>query len=186
MNFEYEFDAGVRAYLTGYFRKDPKALAAMSGLGPYSGHWQWPREAGEELDRRRTAILASLPESELLAIECGQIKMEAAIKRLVDELKDPHRIEDDGTNPEREDDAGLRAFLKGYFRKDPAALVAMNGLGPHSWKWKWPREASCEISRRRTAILASLSTRELLDIECGRINVDAVIESVLDEGDAKP
>ncbi|MFG0229444.1 hypothetical protein [Achromobacter sp. 413638] len=93
MNFEYEFDAGVRAYLTGYFRKDPKALAAMSGLGPYSGHWQWPREAGEELDRRRTAILASLPESELLAIECGQIKMEAAIKRLVDELKDPHRIE---------------------------------------------------------------------------------------------
>lgn len=69
MNREADKFDGLRAYLTGYGRKNRDALTLIAGYA------QWPKAAQREIERRVTSILASLPDVEVTAIASGEVSL---------------------------------------------------------------------------------------------------------------
>ncbi|MDH2240297.1 hypothetical protein N5K27_28805 [Pigmentiphaga sp. GD03639] len=69
MNRETNMFDGLKAYLTGYGRPNRSALACIAE------YVHWPKAAQREIERRTTAILASLPDDEVCAIARREVNL---------------------------------------------------------------------------------------------------------------
>ncbi|MFT3719254.1 hypothetical protein [Pseudorhodoferax sp.] len=86
MNREFDTFEGLRAYLTGYGRKNRDALTLIAD------YKHWPEAAEWEIERRVTAILASLPDIEVAAIASGDVNLRKLALQVRAELdkEQPH------------------------------------------------------------------------------------------------
>lgn len=80
MNRQTDQFEGLRAYLTGYGRKNRDALTLIADYG------QWPKAAQREIERRVTSILASLPDVEVAAIASGEVSLRKLARQVRGEL----------------------------------------------------------------------------------------------------
>lgn len=80
MNREADKFEGLRAYLTGYGRNNHDALILIAG------YRHWPEAAQQEIERRVTAILASLPDVEVAAIASGEVSLRKLARQVRAEL----------------------------------------------------------------------------------------------------
>lgn len=80
MNRQADKFEGLRAYLTGYGRNNRDALTLIAG------YRHWPKAAQQEIERRVTAILASLPDVEVAAIARGQVSLRKLARQVRAEL----------------------------------------------------------------------------------------------------
>lgn len=71
---------GLKAYLTGYGRHNRDALAFIAG------YEHWPALASREIERRATAILASLPDDEVKAIARRKVSLRKLARQVQAEL----------------------------------------------------------------------------------------------------
>lgn len=79
MNRATNFE-GLKSYLTGYGRHNRDALAFVAG------YEHWPKLALQEIERRATAILGSLPDDELQAIARRKVSLRKLARQVQAEL----------------------------------------------------------------------------------------------------
>jgi hypothetical protein len=80
MNREADKFEGLRAYLTGYGRHNRDALAFVAD------YEHWPKLASQEIERRATAMLGSLPDDELHAIARRKVSLRKLARQVQAEL----------------------------------------------------------------------------------------------------
>jgi len=74
-------EASLKALLTGYCQRDPKALRRLADC------IYWPSQAQLEIHRRTTRLLEILPTEDLAAIAAGEVNIVALASEAADTLE---------------------------------------------------------------------------------------------------